>query len=75
MEQSSILSAKFDYPVVHQNFPLLATVQACEAGLLRTGRCPTGLLSGKVWLQEMKGVTDKTFILVPDLLHKVDLKG
>ena len=26
MEQASILSAKFDCPVVHQNFSLLATV-------------------------------------------------
>ena len=38
MEQSSILSAKFDYPVAHQNISLLVTVHDvhdCETGLWR----------------------------------------
>ena len=33
MEQSSILSAKLDCPVAHQNFSLLATVHDGETGL------------------------------------------
>ena len=33
MEQSSILSAKFDCPVVCQNFSLLATGHDCNTGL------------------------------------------
>ena len=33
MEQSSILSAKFDCPETHQNCSLLATVHDCETGL------------------------------------------
>ena len=39
MEQSSILSAKFDCPVAHQNVSLLATVHDCETGLW-IPRCP-----------------------------------
>ena len=34
MAQSSILSAKFDYPVAHQNVSLLATAHDCETGQL-----------------------------------------
>ena len=34
MEQSSILSAKFDCPVARQTFSLLATVHDCETGIL-----------------------------------------
>ena len=33
MEQFSILSAKFDCPVTHQNFSLSATVHDCETSL------------------------------------------
>ena len=33
MEQSSILSAKFDCPVARQNVSLLATAHDCETGL------------------------------------------
>ena len=33
MEQFFILFAKFDCPVAHQNFPLLATSHDCETGL------------------------------------------
>ena len=33
MEQSSILSGKFDCPVARQNLLLLATVHDCETGL------------------------------------------
>ena len=34
MEQSSILSAKFDCPVARYNISLLATAHDCETGLL-----------------------------------------
>ena len=34
MKQSSILCAKFDCPVAHQNLSILATVHDCEAGLV-----------------------------------------
>ena len=33
MEQSSILSAKFDYPKARQSISLLATAHDCETGL------------------------------------------
>ena len=33
MEQFSILSARFDSPMAHQNFLLLATAHDCETGL------------------------------------------
>ena len=33
MKQSSILFAKFDCPVAHKNFSLLATAHDCETGL------------------------------------------
>ena len=33
VEQSSILSAKFDWPVVRQNVSLSATAHDCETGL------------------------------------------
>ena len=33
VEQSSILSAKFDCPVARQNVSLLATAHDCETGL------------------------------------------
>ena len=33
MEQSSILSAKFDCPVARLNFSLLATAHDCETGI------------------------------------------
>ena len=36
MEQSSILSAKFDCQVAHQEFLLSATVHDCETGLFDT---------------------------------------
>ena len=35
MEQSSILFAKSDCPVAHQNFSFLATAHDCETGLLQ----------------------------------------
>ena len=38
MEQSSILSAKFDWPVVRQNFSLLVTAHDCESGLYHGGK-------------------------------------
>ena len=34
IEQSSILSAKFDCPVARQDFSLFATAHDCETGLL-----------------------------------------
>ena len=33
MDQSPILSAKFDCPVAHQNASLLATAHDCKTGL------------------------------------------
>ena len=35
MEQSSILSAKFDCPVARQNISFLATAHDCETGLFK----------------------------------------
>ena len=40
MEQSSILSAKFDYPEARQSISLLATAHDCETGFLAD--CETG---------------------------------
>ena len=40
MQQSSILSAKFDCPVVRQSISLLATAHDCKTGLFTTRLTP-----------------------------------
>ena len=44
IEQSSILSAKFDCPVAHQNLLLLVTAHGCETDL-RENRVSDGVLT------------------------------
>ena len=50
IEQSSILSAKFDCPVAHQNLLLLVTAHGCETDL-RENRVSDGVLT---WTEIMK---------------------
>ena len=53
MEQSSILSAKFDCPVACQDVSLFATAHDCETGLCGDTLIPRGFLAHeRTWGEE-----------------------
>ena len=56
IEQSSILSAKFDCPVAHQNLSLLVTAHGCETDL-RENRASDDVLN---WTEIMKDKNETT---------------